>query len=302
MWYTEGKRGKGGLIMKWKHRILLAGIFLLLPGCAGQDGAVEPGIARDEAIVQEGEGGNALPADVLFQEKLLLHRGYLQLYTADYEEAEDEILAVAEGYGGFLQESSVRYGDPGDRPSGTYLLRIPGEGFQDAMAELSKAGTLAGSSQSVENITASYEDTEGRLEALEIQEEQLKGYLRAAGSIEELLAVEKELARIRTEMDQALSQLKNWDRELAFATIQVSLTEDPLGASVISSPLGRLPEESREAFIASVNFLLNGGSFLVVTLFRLLPFTLPAALGVGIWQGWKRRKKKGEGPGKDRKE
>ena len=288
--------------MKRKHLILLAGIFFLLPGCAGQDGAVEPGIARDEGVVQEDLAVNTLPADVLFQEKLLLHRGYLQLYTADYEGAEEKILAVAESYGGFLQESSISYGDPGDRPTGTYLLRIPGERFQEAMVELSKAGTLAGSSQSVENITAIYEDVNARLDALEIQEEQLKGYLRKAGSIEELLAVEKELARIRTEMDQALSQLKNWDRELAYATIQVSLTEDPLGASVITSPLGRLPEESREAFIASVNFLLNGGSFLVVTLFRLLPFTLPAALGVGIWQGWKRWKKKGEGPGKGRKE
>lgn len=288
--------------MKRKHLILLAGIFFLLPGCAGQDGAVEPGIARDEGVVQEDLAVNTLPADVLFQEKLLLHRGYLQLYTADYEGAEEKILARVKAFGGFLQESSISYGDPGDRPTGTYLLRIPGERFQEAMKDLSEAGTLAGSSQSVENITASYEDVNARLDALEIQEEQLKGYLRKAGSIEELLAVEKELARIRTEMDQALSQLKNWDRELAYATIQVSLTEDPLGASVITSPLGRLPEESREAFIASVNFLLNGGSFLVVTLFRLLPFTLPAALGVGIWQGWKRWKKKGEGPGKGRKE
>ena len=288
--------------MKRKHLILLAGIFFLRPGCAGQGGAGEPGIARDDAVIQEDAAGNTLPADMLFQEKLLLHRGYLQLYTADYEGAEEKILAVAESYGGFLQESSISYGDPGDRPTGTYLLRIPGERFQEAMVELSKAGTLAGSSQSVENITAIYEDVNARLDALEIQEEQLKGYLRKAGSIEELLAVEKELARIRTEMDQALSQLKNWDRELAYATIQVSLTEDPLGASVITSPLGRLPEESREAFIASVNFLLNGGSFLVVTLFRLLPFTLPDALGVGIWQGWKRWKKKGEGPGKGRKE
>lgn len=273
-------------------------LMLFLAGCASESSdqkSIEE--AANDAAVQE----NLLPDTVIFDASKIIRRGNIRLYTDDFNKARGLILKTVETYDGFLQDSQAYYSDDGQGTYGTFVLRIPTGDFQAAMKDLEEAGTLASSSQSAENITSSYQDTESQLESLRIQEAQLKSYLQSAKDVKDLLAIEVELNRIRTEIDHRLSLLKNWDKELAYSTIGVYVEENALAASVVDSPFGSLPGEIRDGFIGSLNALLALISWLIVLVFRLLPFTIPVAAGIFVWHKAKGMKHKNREAMEDKK-
>ena len=187
-------------------------LMLFLAGCASESSDLK---STEEAVNDAAVQENLLPDTVIFDASKIIRRGSIRLYTDDFNKARGLILKTVETYDGFLQDSQAYYSDDGQGTYGTFVLRIPSGDFQAAMKDLEEAGTLASSSQSAENITSSYQDTESQLESLRIQEAQLKSYLQSAKDVKDLLAIEVELNRIRTEIDHRLSLLKNWDKELA---------------------------------------------------------------------------------------
>ncbi|MBU4440739.1 MAG: DUF4349 domain-containing protein, partial [Acetobacterium sp.] len=97
------------------------------------------------------------------------------------------------------------------------------------------------------------------------------------------LAIETELNRVRTEIDSLTSTIKNWDTEMAYSSIYVSIYETHLSSTIISSPFSEVLTKIGEGFITSINVILAILAFLVVLIFRLIPFAIIAGLGFLIF-------------------
>ena len=83
-------------------------------------------------------------------------------------------------------------------------------------------GELLGESVGSQDVTEQFVDLEARLRSLQTAEIRLLDLLDLADSVSEILIVENELARIRSEIERLTGQRNFLDRRVALATISVT--------------------------------------------------------------------------------
>jgi hypothetical protein len=157
---------------------------------------------------------------------MIVRTAALSLTDQDFEKARtylDEILARHRGYLGGLQISSPS--DQGRMLNG--VLRIPVGQMDSALIALKGLGRVDAESQNGEEVTAQYVDLQARLANARNTEQRLTEVLQQrTGKLSDVLAVEKEIARVRGEIESMEAERKSMATQVAFATLNLTLTED----------------------------------------------------------------------------
>lgn len=297
---TFGKpEKKGGKKFSSKEYLLLGIAVMLcclvlitLGGCSGRSATDEgSGMANESAVKDQASSdevssvpisGETANANVPFDTSKIIYSGNISLYTDDYQSTFNKIGAYALELGGFVENSGSTYIAEGKNvpaDSGYITIRVPSAKFTEAMAEIQKFGSPISANVSSTNISQEYQDVQAQLNNLKIEEERLLEYLKQAQTVADMLAIESELNRVRTEIDSRSTTIKNWDKEIAYSTIYVSLYEKKLSGSTVSSPFSEILTKIGEGFVTSINLILYVTAFLIVLIFRLLPFAAIAGLG-----------------------
>jgi hypothetical protein len=87
-------------------------------------------------------------------------------------------------------------------------------------------GELKNQTLGTEDVTKAYFDTDARLKNARVMEQRLIDMLNTkTGKVSDLLQVEKELSRVREEIEKMQGELKYWDSQVQFATVTISLAE-----------------------------------------------------------------------------
>ncbi|MEQ8197809.1 MAG: DUF4349 domain-containing protein [Clostridiaceae bacterium] len=249
--------------------------------------------APDNSQSSTGTTAEATGSDVEFDISKIIYSGNISLYTDDYKGTFAKIGEYAVNVGGFIQNSNSSYIDKTQNillSSGYITIRVPAAKFDEAMKEIQNYGSPISTSRNSMNISQQYQDIKGQLDSLKIQEERLLEYLKKADKIQDMLSIESELNRVRTQIDNKTTMIKNWDKEVAYSTIYVSVTEKKLATSTVKSPFEDMLQKIKEGFIASVNLLLNILAGLIVWIFKIIPFA--AILGAAYFIYTRVRKKK----------
>jgi hypothetical protein len=106
-------------------------------------------------------------------------------------------------------------------------LRIPAAQFDAGIADLRTLGHVEHEQQGGEEVTAQVVDLDARLKNARETEAQLTEVLRSrTGKIGDVLEVEKEMARVRQEIEQMEAEQKSLDNRVAFASIDLILSEE----------------------------------------------------------------------------
>lgn len=123
-------------------------------------------------------------------------------------------------------------GTDGRYPSNaTLTIRVPAEGLVALQRNLAGLGAVTAESASSSDVTEQHIDLAARLKNLQAQETQLRSFFEEATKVEDLLAVQQELSRVRGEIESMQAQMEYLERQAARATLTVTLTEP---ASVVS--------------------------------------------------------------------
>ncbi len=260
--------------------LIMAFIFLAV-GCSSIVNKSSEEVAGDYEITEDSKGiadENIVPkADNNFAMDKIIRNGSINLFTDDYQKTVAKITSYVTGIGGFIQSSNDGYMDESDLKlgsSGFMVVRVPSLKFMDSMEEIKSYGRPVGSSTNSENITSTYKDIESELKSFKIEEERLLSYLSKAEKIEDMLTIEKELTRVRTEINSRVSILNNYDKLVAFSTITINLTESKSATGNIDSPFSDFGLKISSGFAASINLLLNIMAGIILVLVRLLPFLI----------------------------
>ena len=141
----------------------------------------------------------------------------------DVEPAVEKARKIAEDRGGFAASESTN----------AVVLRVPSAELDAAIEEIEKLGDVQDKWVTGDDVTEGYADLEVRIENAKRFQERLRDLAAKAGSVEELLAVEKEQARVTTELEQLEAQMRLLQSNVSLATIRVSIakkvTPGPLG-------------------------------------------------------------------------
>ncbi|WP_026393890.1 DUF4349 domain-containing protein [Acetobacterium malicum] len=281
----------------WGMAIVLCCLVMIVTGgCFSGATQENSKTATDESMVTDqasGETTNAVPtpeatanANVPFDTSKIIYSGNISLNTEDYQNTFAKISSYAVEIGGFVQDSGSNYASEqaGVQANSGYLtLRVPSAKFSEAMTQIQTWGSPISANVSSTNISQQYQDVQAQLNNLKIEEGRLLEYLKQATNVTDMLAIESELNRVRTEIDSLTSTIKNWDIEMAYSTIYVSLYEKRLSSTAVNSPFSEIFAKIGEGFVTSINLILYIIAFLVVLIFRLIPFAVIAGLGFFIF-------------------
>ena len=220
----------------------------------------------------------------------LVYRAEVDLVVEQFEPLPGQVEAAVQQHGGFISASNIS-GSPGHPRNGRWTIRVPVERFVEFLAAVRQLGEVRSINSTSDDVTAEYYDVEARIRNKQQEEERLLKLLAdATGKLEEILAVERELSRVRGEIEQAQGRLRMLKDVTDLTTVTVSVSEIK----------NYVPEEAptyltrvRRAFGASTTVLVDTAqalSLVVVALVPWLPLPLLLVLLVlGIRRARRRR-------------
>jgi anti-sigma factor RsiW len=196
-----------------------------------QDGRVRPAPPPPQSgqrnLMREPANGNSSSINAaLPQTPLIIRTAQITLSTTGFAKARASLEDVLKRHGGHV--GSLTVGSPAD--SGQTLqatLRVPSSQLDATLAEVRKLGRVESEQQGGEEVTAQVVDLEARLANSRNTEGRLADILRrSAGKIADVLAVEKEMDRVRGEIERMQAERKGLGDRFDFATLEVRVNEE----------------------------------------------------------------------------
>ena len=114
-------------------------------------------------------------------------------------------------------------------------MRVPGDRFLDALDGIERLGKAVGQTLGQRDVTGEAIDLEARLRSERSAEQSLLKLLDRAVSVSDVLTVERELKRVRADIERLQGQLEFIQRSVALATITVSFVLPPGSVPVAPS-------------------------------------------------------------------
>lgn len=153
----------------------------------------------------------------------------LTIAAESVERAVSRARSIAADLGGFVEQLSSAGGD--EPPRADLTLRVPQPQFFPALERLEALGEVQFRTLGQEDVTAQHIDLSARLKSAMREEQSLLALLDRSGSVAEILAVERELARVRAEVERWQGQRNFLERRVELAAIRLTLLPPGLGPS-----------------------------------------------------------------------
>ena len=181
--------------------------------------------------------GDAQDFPVFNGERQVISQASLTVEVEDVGTAITELRVFVESVGGFIEHVSTTDGPQPGRGSAT--IRVPAEQFNHTIDRIEAFGEVLGQSLGQTDVTGDAIDLAAQLRSERSAEGSLLKLLDRAVSVSDVLTVERELGRVRANVERLQGRLDFIERSVALATITVTfaLPPDPT-ASAPSASLG----------------------------------------------------------------
>jgi hypothetical protein len=176
------------------------------------------------APAEKGASGSLSTITTRDTEQKIIRSASLSIEVDDFQARSDALGRIVERSDGFISNSYSYVTDTG-RKRGEITIRVPKDAFLSVISEIEQLGTVQSKQTSGEDVTEEYIDLTARLNNSERQEQRLLEILELADDVEDILDVERELARVRGEIEQLTGRITYLDNRVELATISISLYE-----------------------------------------------------------------------------
>src|SRR6266480_284287 len=164
------------------------------------------------------------PASALANRKLI-RNATVELEIVNFDHAVQTITAFANEERGYVATTNSEKQANG-KLRGQVVVKVLPENLDRFLQKLRSLGELKNQTLGTEDVTKAYFDTDARLKNAHVMEQRLIDMLKTkTGKVADLLQVEKELGRVREEIEKMQGELKYWDSQVQFATVTISLAE-----------------------------------------------------------------------------
>lgn len=215
---------------------------------------------------------------------MLIRRGDVMIRVDSIEPAMDALRRLAGSLGGSVGNVSITAGDYEVRRA-TLELRIPSARFDDAMSGLAPVGQVQQSSVTAEDVGEEFTDVSARVKNAQRLESRLVELIATrTGKLEDVLAVERELARVREEIERYEGRLRFLGARVETSTISVTVSEK---APIVGATPGR--SVIGEAFVQAWRNFVG----LVAAAISSLGVVVPVGLVLLVLARWWRGRKRG---------
>ncbi len=153
-------------------------------------------------------------------EQKIIKTARLSFETKDLEVTHNKVLQLTKQYQGFVQsdQSGKGYG----QLNSSIIVRVPTENFQKMLEGISEGVNYFDQKEiSRQDVTEEFVDLQARLSAKRKLEERYLQVLGQAKNVKEILEIERELSKIREEIEAKEGRLQYLQNKVSLSTIYI---------------------------------------------------------------------------------
>jgi hypothetical protein len=220
----------------------------------------------------------------------IVYNAQVSLIVENLTAVEQKVSALVKDVGGYIADTES-VGNAQRRRRATWKARVPVEKFDSFLAAVVRMGELERNHVDSQDVTQEFYDIEARIKNKQQEERRLQKHLdESTGKLADILAVERELARVRGEIEQMQGRIRYLANVSALSTVTITATEiknyTPPVAPTFAAQIGR-------TFSGSVEKLVNFGRTLVLAVVAITPW-LPVLFVFALVLVWVGRRLKRE--------
>ena len=224
------------------------------------------------------------PADVA---RRIIYEAEINLVVKDVSTVESQIAALLKEHQGYVAESAIDR-TQGEELSGRWRVRIPVEHFDVFLNAVAKLGVAESRKQTAQDVTEEFVDLEAQISNKRKLEERIVELVQnQSGEIKDVIEVERELGRVRGEIEQMEGRLRYLTNRAELTTVSIVAREVddyvPPQAPTFSNRIQR-------AWSTSLQALQDFGQQAIVAAVYAFPWiiVLGVVLVPGLWYVRKR--------------
>jgi hypothetical protein len=201
------------------------GMAMPAPARGMQDLAAPAEAPQSAGGAAQAPGASAAATDTAAIPAMIIRTGNATVQVDSLEPAVARVRQLAQRVGGYVANTSQQGGERETRQA-TLELKIPARRFDEALRGLSPLGEVESVSVSTQDVGEEFVDVTARVANSRRLEERLLGLLaNRTGRLEDVLAVERELARVREQIERHEGRLRYLRTRVAVSTLTVNLHE-----------------------------------------------------------------------------
>ena len=217
------------------------------------------------------------PAAKAIANRKIIYNTTVDLVTADLSKLEAGLTSLIQAQGAYVADSS-QAGATGTTRRGQWKVRVPVETYDGFVAGVKRLGELTSLQAQSQDVSAEYYDLDARTAAKKVEEARLLKHLTdSTGKLDEILTVERELTRVRSEIEQMQGRLAVLGNLVTLATVTITASEVREVAAPPPLLVPSLGDKVRRTFDASLATLQTLGEAVLLFLVALAPW-LPIAI------------------------
>jgi hypothetical protein len=217
-----------GYTVEMKVKYLIVGLvmssLILTLACAG---GPEPSSEERDYYGSEQPLTTATITQVQYNvdaAQMIVRTANMYIVVEDIEASLDDIQSIASQFGGYVVSSNSW--QDGTRTRGNIVIRVLVENYNDALDEISNlAVEVISKSETSVDVTEEYTDLEAKLNNLKATESQLLLLMERVETVEDILAIQKELTNTREEIELIKGRMQYLEQTSATSLIEVNLEE-----------------------------------------------------------------------------
>lgn len=227
--------------------------------------------------------GRATPLDAAGG--MIIRTGNATIKVDSLEPAVARLRALALTVGGFVGNTSVQTGRDQVRTA-TVEIKVPAARWTQLLTGLKPIGVLEAQYEGAQDVGEEYVDAQARVANSRRLEERLVVLLATrTGKLQDVLQVERELARVREQIERYEGRMRYLRTRASLSTMTVTVHEPPpvLGSQPGQNPIADAFRNAWQLFVGLVAFVIAS-----------LGVIVPIAIIVAGLMWWRRRPRKVE--------
>lgn len=149
--------------------------------------------------------------------------------TEKYDALVTKVSSQTTALGGYIESSSENAADyDGNGDSGrtiSMVLRIPKDNADKLIKTVDGEANIVSRTENSDDVTLQYTDIASHKKALQAEEQRLTELMEKADNMTDIVAIEDKLADVRYQIESMESQLRVYDNQVDYTTINLDISE-----------------------------------------------------------------------------
>ncbi len=192
-----------------------------------------------------------------FQDRKIIYTGEVSIEVKSCKDSISKIDDIVKRSGDFIADSKI-WEQEKDRKAAELVIKVPSKNYDEVLVDLSTIGKVKSEQSNSNDITEEYVDLEARLANAKRMETRLVDLLeQKTTKLADMLAVEKELGRVREDIERFEGTKRYFDSLVSLSTITIYLSEPYKITSSVLDPLKTSLEDAGQLFMTSVASIIT---------------------------------------------